>query len=73
MIPVRNPEGKIQGIQVRRDNLTKRKFRWISSVGKTDGTPAEGWTHLSGRFVDLLKRIENQTADCASTVAPIMV
>ena len=48
MIPVRNPEGKIQGIQVRRDNLTKRKFRWISSVGKTDGTPAEGWTHLSG-------------------------
>ena len=48
MIPVRSPEGKIQGIQVRRDNLTKRKFRWISSVGKPDGTPAEGWTHLSG-------------------------
>ena len=48
MIPVRSPEGKIQGIQVRRDNLTKRKFRWISSVGKPDGTPAEGWTHLAG-------------------------
>lgn len=48
MIPVRNPEGKIQGIQVRRDNLSRRKFRWISSVGKQDGTAAEGWTHLSG-------------------------
>jgi hypothetical protein len=48
MIPVRSPEGKIQGLQVRRDNLTKRKFRWISSVGKPDGTPAEGWTHLAG-------------------------
>ena len=48
MIPVRNPEGKIQGIQVRRDDLTRRKFRWISSVGKPNGTPAEGWTHLAG-------------------------
>ena len=48
MSPVRNPEGKIQGIQVRKDNLTRRKFRWISSVGKPDGTPAEGWTHLAG-------------------------
>ena len=48
MIPVRNADGKIQGIQVRRDNLTRRKFRWISSVGKQDGTPAEGWIHLAG-------------------------
>lgn len=48
MIPVRNADGKIQGLQVRRDNLTRRKFRWISSVGKQDGTPAEGWIHLAG-------------------------
>ncbi len=49
LIPVRNPEGKIQGLQVRRDNVTKRKFRWISSIGKQDGCKAEGWTHLSGK------------------------
>ena len=48
LIPVRNPEGKIQGLQIRRDNVTKRKFRWVSSVGKTDGTRAEGWTHMAG-------------------------
>lgn len=48
LIPVRNPEGKIQGLQVRRDNVTKRKFRWISSIGKQDGCKAEGWTHLAG-------------------------
>ena len=48
LIPVRSPEGKIQGLQIRRDNVTKRKFRWVSSVGKTDGTRAEGWTHMAG-------------------------
>lgn len=48
LIPVRNPEGKIQGLQLRRDNVSKRKFRWISSIGKPDGCKAEGWTHLAG-------------------------
>lgn len=48
LIPVRNPEGKIQGLQIRRDNVSKRKFRWVSSVGKKDGTRAEGWTHMAG-------------------------
>ncbi len=48
LIPVRNPEGKIQGLQVRRDNVTKRKFRWISSIGKQDGCKAEGWIHMAG-------------------------
>jgi len=48
LIPVRNPEGKIQGLQIRRDNVTRRKFRWVSSIGKQDGCKAEGWTHLAG-------------------------
>lgn len=30
------------------DNASKRKFRWISSIGKQDGTKAECWTHLAG-------------------------
>lgn len=48
LIPVRDPKGKIQGLQIRRDNVSKRKFRWVSSVGKKDGCRAEGWTHLAG-------------------------
>ena len=48
LVPVRNPEGKIQGLQVRRDNIKKGKFRWISSVGKQDGCKAECWTHIAG-------------------------
>ncbi len=48
LIPVRSPDGKIQGIQVRRDHVAKRKFRWISSAGKADGCKAECWTHLAG-------------------------
>ena len=48
LIPARTPEGKIQGLQIRRDNTQKGKFRWISSVGKQDGCKAECWTHISG-------------------------
>lgn len=35
-------------VQVRRDNVTKRKFRWISSTDQEDGCRAEAWTHLIG-------------------------
>lgn len=48
LIPVRDYKGRIQGLQIRRDNTQRRKFRWFSSVGKPDGTRAETWTHLAG-------------------------
>lgn len=48
LVPARTPDGKIQGIQVRRDNVKKGKFRWLSSVGKQDGCKAETWTHIVG-------------------------
>lgn len=48
MIPVKDVQGRIQGMQIRRDNTEKRKFRWFSSAEKQDGCRAEGWTHLSG-------------------------
>ncbi len=48
LIPARTPDGKIQGLQIRRDNTKRGKFRWISSVGKQDGCKAECWTHISG-------------------------
>ena len=49
LIPVRDPDGKIQGLQIRLDNVRKGKFRWISSIGKRDGCKAEGWTHTIGK------------------------
>ena len=49
LIPVRDPKGRIQGLQIRRDNAARRKFRWVSSAGKKDGHRAEGWTHLAGK------------------------
>lgn len=48
LIPVRDRYGRIQGLQIRRDNVTRRKFRWVSSAEKMDGCHAEGWTHLAG-------------------------
>lgn len=48
LIPVRNRKGEIQGLQLRRDNVERRKFRWVSSAGMKDGCRAEGWIHISG-------------------------
>lgn len=48
LIPVRNRHGQIQGLQIRRDDVQKRKFRWVSSADKPDGCRAVGWTHLAG-------------------------
>lgn len=48
LIPVRDRLGRIQGLQIRRDNVTRRKFRWVSSTEMEDGCHAEGWTHLAG-------------------------
>ncbi|MCL2299604.1 MAG: toprim domain-containing protein, partial [Firmicutes bacterium] len=48
LIPVRDVQGHIQGLQVRRDDALKRKFRWISSASYTGGCRAEGWTHFVG-------------------------
>lgn len=48
LIPVRDLEGRVQGLQIRRDNTIKRKYRWISSSERLDGCGAECWTHLRG-------------------------
>ena len=48
LIPVRDIQGRIQGLQIRRDNVTRRKFRWVSSVEEPDGCKAESWAHLAG-------------------------
>lgn len=47
-IPVRNALCQIQGLQLRLDNMEKRKFRWISSSGLHSGTGSPAWTHLAG-------------------------
>lgn len=48
LIPVKDVTGQIQGLQVRLDDVGKRKFRWVSSGTFADGCRAEGWTHLAG-------------------------
>jgi len=49
LIPVRDIKGRIQGMQVRRDNISKRKYRWISSNGMNGGQGAESWVHIAGQ------------------------
>jgi len=58
LIPVRDIQGRIQGLQVRRDNTERRKFRWVSSGERQDGCRAEGWTHLAGEIREDILLIE---------------
>ena len=58
LIPVRDLEGRIQGLQIRRDNVVRRKFRWVSSAGKIDGCRAETWTHVAGSLRETIILIE---------------
>ena len=48
LVPVRAADGRIQGIQIRRDNAEKRKYAWMSSAGKPYGTGARSWIHVAG-------------------------
>ena len=58
LIPVCDIQGRIQGLQVRLDNIERRKFRWISSGERQDGCRAEGWTHLAGEVREEIILIE---------------
>ena len=48
LIPIRNASGQIQGIQIRRENINRMKYVWLSSAGKSYGTGARSWIHVTG-------------------------
>ncbi|MDK2840389.1 MAG: primase [Thermosipho sp. (in: thermotogales)] len=47
-IPVRDIQGRIQGMQIRLDDDLDRKYVWFSSKGKLSGTPAHAWIGVHG-------------------------
>lgn len=74
LIPARDLEGRIQGIQIRLDNVKKAKFHWISSVGKLDGCAAEAWTHLAGPVRSTILLIEGPLkAEIVNTLTGLTV
>ena len=48
LIPIRDTSGRIQGIQIRRENVNRMKYVWLSSAGKPYGTGARSWIHVTG-------------------------
>lgn len=74
LIPVRNVKGYIQGSQIRRDNVAKRKFRWVSSSERRDGCHAEGWTYVSGKVKPIMLLTEGpMKSDIINTLAGLPV
>lgn len=47
-IPVRDIQGRIQGMQIRLDDDHDRKYIWFSSRGKLSGTGAHAWIGVHG-------------------------
>lgn len=50
LIPVRNAAKKIQGLQLRLDDTSNRKYRWLSSNYFQNGAKAEPWVHVTGNI-----------------------
>ena len=50
LIPVLDQYKRIQGLQLRLDNVNRRKYRWVSSSNFNNGCRSEGWTHISGEI-----------------------
>ena len=48
LIPVRDRKGRIQGLQVRLDKADRRKYRWLSSRQRLDGSAAKAFCHITG-------------------------
>jgi len=47
LIPVCDREGYIQGLQIRLDDVSVRKYRWFSSNHCAGGSRAYSWVHVS--------------------------
>lgn len=74
LVPVRDMNGKIQGMQIRRDNVQKRKFRWVSSGEKKEGCSCSGWTHIAGGVNSLMLLTEGpMKADVIHTLTGFSV
>ena len=52
LVPYRNKDGHIQGMQVRLDdeNNPERKYRWLSSRTRNFGTRSLSWIHVTGNI-----------------------
>jgi len=48
IVPVLDVNRKVQGLQIRKDNAEKRKFRWFSSADMECGARACGFIHIAG-------------------------
>ena len=48
LIPVCTKDNFIQGLQVRLDDVSDKKFRWLSTNGFDNGTKINGYIHVTG-------------------------
>jgi len=50
LVPYRNCDGLIQGLQIRCDNEQERKYRWLASTNYNRGTKSGTHIHITGNL-----------------------
>ena len=50
LIPVRDKDGLIQGLKIRKDDENGGKYRWLSSRNMPHGTRSYSWVHVTGNI-----------------------
>lgn len=66
-IPVRDYEGKIQGLQIRCNRASGKRYIWFSSRKYNEGTRAKSWAHIARGHKEFLIITEGPLkADVAS-------
>ena len=50
LIPVRDKDGLIQGLKIRKDDEDGGKYRWLSSRDMPHGTRSYSWVHVTGNI-----------------------
>jgi hypothetical protein len=52
LVPYRDCDGQIQGLQIRLDdgNSAKRRYRWLASTGRPSGTKCGAHIHVTGNL-----------------------
>ena len=60
LIPALDVDGNIQGLKVRLDDETERKYRWISTAELPEGTASEAYCHIAGSVTESMFLTEGE-------------
>lgn len=72
LVPVMDSEERIQGCQIRKDNVSKKKYPWFSSSYMENGSHTSGFIHVHWNKSHSAKKVVITEGPLKATVASIL-